>query len=173
MSCISSLFGAIVRSKLGDGNSPRKVKGMKTNKHLTLSLVKDKESVRARDIVEQFDYSQDTARSYLSYLARNGMLERTGRGYVLTDKGSERLQYFDALGCSSFDCPLCMEKKADHFTCPECGHELPKKEARMLPEKDFFDLAVRHAGVYCPECKELIFDEKKAQLLGIPKESDK
>ncbi len=144
---------------------------MKTNKHLTLSLVKEKESIRAIDIVNQFDYSPDTARSYLSYLARNGMLERTGRGYVLTDKGSERLQYFDALGCSSFDCPLCMEKKANHFTCPECGHEIPKKEARIPPEKEnpFFKI---HAGVYCSECGELIFDEKKALLLGIRKEKE-
>ncbi len=145
---------------------------MKTNKHLTLSLVNDKESVRAIDIVNHFNYSPDTARSYLSYLARNGMLERTGRGYVLTDKGKERLEYFDAMGCSSFDCPLCMEKKANHFTCRECGHELPKKKARISPEKEnpFFKI---HAGVYCPECGELIFDEKKALLLGIRKENEK
>ncbi len=145
---------------------------MKTNKHLTLSLVRDKEIIRARDIVEQFGYTPDTARSYLSYLARNGMLERTGRGYVLTDKGKERLEYFDALGCSSFDCPLCMEKKANHFTCPDCGHEIPKKEARIQPEKEnpFFKI---HAGVYCPECGEQIFDEKKALLLGIQKENKK
>ncbi len=145
---------------------------MKTNKHLTLSHVRDKECVRAIDIVEQFGYSPDTARSYLSYLARNGMLERTGRGYVLTDKGSERLEYFDAVGCSSFDCPLCMKKKANHFTCRECGHELPKKKAKISPEKEnpFFKI---HAGVYCPECGELIFDEKKALLLRIRKENEK
>ncbi len=145
---------------------------MKTNKHLTLSLVKDKESIRAIDIVNQFDYSPDTARSYLSYLARNGMLERTGRGYVLTDKGSERLQYFDALGCSSFDCPLCIEKKANQFICPECGHEIPKKEARIQPEKENLFYKI-HAGFYCPVCDELIFDEKKALLLGIQKENKK
>ncbi len=142
---------------------------MKTNKHLTLSLVKEKESIRAKDVVENFDYSPDTARSYLSYLARNGMVERTVIGYALTDKGKERLDYFDALGCSSFECPLCLEKKANHFACPECGHEIPKKEAKISPEKDFF-VAVRHAGVYCPECEVLVFDEKKALLLGIAKE---
>ncbi len=53
---------------------------MKTNKHMTLSLVRDKESVRARDIVDQFDYAPYTARSYLSYLAKHGMIERTGTG---------------------------------------------------------------------------------------------
>ncbi len=143
---------------------------MKTNKHLTLTLIKDKESVQARDIVNQFDYSAGTARSYLSYLAKNDMIERTTRGYVLTEKGSERLQYFDAIGCSSFDCPLCIEKKANHFICPDCGHEIPKKEARIVPEEDFL-FAVRHAGVYCPECEALIFDEIKALLFGIRKET--
>ena len=142
---------------------------MKTNKHLTLSLVKDKESVRARDIVDQFNYSPDTARSYLSYLAKHCMIERTGTGYVLSEKGKERLEYFEATGCGSFDCPLCKEKKTKYYTCPDCGHELAKKAARISPEKDnlFF---IRHAGVFCPECDELIFDEKQAQLLGIPKE---
>ncbi len=145
---------------------------MKTNKHLTLALVKDKESIRARDIVNQFDYSPGTARSYLSYLAKHGMLERTTRGYVLTQKGNERLQYFDALGCSSFDCPLCMEKKANHFICPDCGHEIPKKEARISPENENW-FYKKSSGVYCPECDELIFDENKAELLGIQKENNK
>jgi hypothetical protein len=142
---------------------------VKTNKHLTLSLVSDKGSVRARDIVDQSGYSPDTARSYLSYLAKHGMIERTGIGYVLSENGKERLEYFDAVGCGSFDCPLCMGKKAKHYICPDCGYELPKKEAKILPEKDnlFF---MRNAGVYCPECEELIFDEKQAQLLGIQKE---
>ena len=142
---------------------------MKTNKHLTLSLVRDKESVRARDIVDQFDYSPDTARSYLSYLAKHGTIERTGMGYVLTEKGKERLVYFDASGCGSFDCPLCIKKKSNHYICLHCEYELPKKEARILPEKDnlFF---VRHAGVFCPECEELIFDEKQALILGVQKE---
>ncbi len=145
---------------------------MKTNKHQTLLLAKNNETIRARDIVTQFDYSSGTARSYLSYLARHGLLERTGRGYALTDKGKERLEYFDAMGCSSFDCPLCIEKKANHFICPECGYEIPKKEARIQPEKEnlFFKI---HVGVYCPECGELIFDEKKALLLGIRKENEK
>jgi hypothetical protein len=100
------------------------------------------------------------------------MLERTARGYVLTDKGNERLLHFNTLGCRSFDCPLCTAKKANHFTCPECEHEIPKKEARILPEKDFL-FAVRHAGVYCPQCEELVFDEQKALVLGIQRENKK
>ncbi len=142
---------------------------MKTNKHQTLLLAKNDEAIRARDIVTQFGYSSGTARSYLSYLARHGLLERTVTGYVLTEKGKERLEYFEASGCGSFDCPLCIEKKTNHYICPECGYELPKKEAKIQPEKDYL-VVVRHAGVFCPECKELIFDEAQAHLLGIPKE---
>ncbi len=142
---------------------------MKTNKHQTLLLTKNNEAIRARDIVTHFDYSSGTARSYLSYLARHGLLERTVRGYVLSEKGIERLEYFEVSGCGSFDCPLCIEKKTNHYICPHCDYEMPKKEARILPEKDFL-LATRHAGVFCPECEELIFDEKQALLLGIPKE---
>ncbi len=141
---------------------------MKTNKHQTLLLVKEKNAVRARDIVNQFDYSSGTARSYLSYLSRHRLLERTTLGYVLTEKGKERLQYFDAMGCGSFDCPLCVTKKAGHYMCPRCDYELPRGKAKILPECNFF-LGVRHAGVYCPLCQKLIFTEKQAQLLGIPR----
>ena len=142
---------------------------MKTNKHQTLLLTRNNEAIRARDIVTHFDYSSGTARSYLSYLARHGLLERTVTGYVLTEKGKERLEYFEATGCSSFDCPLCIEKKANHYICPFCEYELPKKEAKILSEKDYL-FVMRHAGVYCPECEELIFDEQQALLLGITKE---
>ncbi len=143
---------------------------MKTNKHQTLLLTQNNEAIRARDIVIHFDYSSGTARSYLSYLARQGLLERTVKGYVLSEKGIERLEYFQVSGCGSFDCPLCIEKKANHFICPECGHAIPIKEARILPgtENSFYKI---HSGVYCPECDELIFDENKALLLGIQKET--
>lgn len=142
---------------------------MKTNKHQTLLLTRNHEAIRARDIVTHFDYSSGTARSYLSYLARHGLLERTVTGYVLTEKGKERLEYFEASSCGSFDCPLCLEKKVNRYICPSCEYELPKKEARVLPEKDYL-FVTRHTGVYCPECEELIFDEKRALLLGISKE---
>ena len=142
---------------------------MKTNKHQTLLLVKKREAIRARDVVEQFNYSPDTARSYISYLSRQGLLERMARGYSLTKKGQSRLQFFEAMGCGSFDCPLCEGKKAGYFTCARCGYQLPKEKARILPEWNFL-LGIRHAGVYCLLCQKLIFTEKHAQLIGIPKE---
>ena len=146
---------------------------MKTNKHQTLLLVNKKQSVRAVDITGQFGYSAGTARSYLSYLARQGLLERTTRGYVLTDKGTDRLQYFNVSSCGSFDCPLCLEKKIGYFTCTRCGYRIDTNEAMILPKRDFL-LFVRNAGVYCPTCKKLIFSEKQAELIGISrKDGDK
>ena len=50
-------------------------KFMKTNKHQMLLFIDRNEKIRARDVVNQFDYSPGTARSYLSYLTRQGLLE--------------------------------------------------------------------------------------------------
>ena len=142
---------------------------MKTNKHQTLLFVKAKRGIQARDLVEQVGYSPGTARSYLSYLGRQDLLERVGAGFVLTEKGKERLHFFEIAGCADPACPLC-QGKAGHFICPRCGLRIPSKEARILPEWDFL-LGVRHAGVYCPRCLKLIFSEEHAQLIGIQKEN--
>ena len=142
---------------------------MKTNKHNTLLLVQTKGFVRAKDLVQQFLYSPGTARSYLSYLKRQDLLARTPQGHILTERGGTRLQYFDVVGCGHPACPLC-DKKRGHFTCPRCGYELPMKEARILPERDFF-VVVRHAGVYCPRCLVLLFSEAQALLLKIPRQA--
>lgn len=144
-------------------------KSMKTNKHQMLLFIERNEKIRARDVVSQFDYSPGTARSYLSYLTRQGLLECTPLGHILSEKGRTRLRYFEAMGCSGLDCPLCKGKKAGHYTCTRCGYELPKDKAVILPEWDFI-LGVRHAGVYCPRCKKQIFTEKQALLIGIRKE---
>jgi hypothetical protein len=138
---------------------------MKTNKHQTLLLVKKQKGVHSRDIVTHFGYSSGTARSYLSHLARQGLLEHTGSSYGLTEKGHDRLQYFEVTGCPDVGCPLC-KGKAGYLSCPSCGYQVPKREARIRKEKDFF-LAVRHTGVYCPRCWKLMFSEAQAQLLGI------
>jgi hypothetical protein len=139
---------------------------MKTNKHQTLILVHTKGRVQAKDLVQQFGYSPGTARSYLSYLKRQGLLARTGQGHVFTERGWARLQYFDVAGCGHPACPLC-DKKAGYFTCARCGYQLPTKEARILPARDFL-LVCRHAGVYCPRCLKLLFTEPQALLLKIP-----
>ena len=140
---------------------------MKTNKHQTLLLVRTNGHVQAKDLVRQFGYSPGTARSYLSYLKRQDLLTRIGQGHVFTERGWERLQYFNVAGCGHPACPLC-DKKAGYFTCSRCGYQLPTKEARVLPERDFL-LMYRHAGVYCPRCLKLLFTEPQAQLLKIPK----
>ncbi len=141
---------------------------MKTNKHQTILLVSKQRGVRPRDVVQHFAYSPGTARSYLSYLKRQGLLERMGASYVLTERGQDRLQYFEVAGCADPACPLRQEKKG-YLTCPGCGYQMPKQKAKICKEKDFF-LAVRHAGVYCPRCWKLIFSEAQARLLGIREE---
>lgn len=145
---------------------------MKTNKHQTLLFIKNKYSVRAKDITNQFSYSAGTARSYLSYLSRQGLLERVRTGHILTDKGQARLQYFNVVGCNSFDCPLCIQKKNGHFTCTQCGHQINSKKTIITPKQDFF-LIVKNAGVYCPVCQKLIFSERQAEFLGIRRKENK
>jgi predicted methyltransferase len=138
---------------------------MKTNKHQTLLLIKRKQAVHSRDLVESFDYSPGTARSYLSYLGKQGLLERMGPGYGLTDKGQERLSYFEVFGCADIDCPLC-QGKIGYLTCPYCGHQMLRDKAKILKKRDFL-LVIRHPGVYCDSCLKLVFNEAQGQLLGI------
>jgi predicted transcriptional regulator len=141
---------------------------IKTNKHHTLRLVQQRGTVRAHDLVQQCAYSPATARSYLSYLSRQDLLERTSMGYTLTSRGDERLRYFDVAGCPHPDCPLC-ERKSGSYICPRCGYAVAKQDARILLERDFL-VVVRLAGVYCPLCLKLLFPESQALVLGIPKE---
>jgi hypothetical protein len=142
---------------------------MKTNKHQTLLLVKTKQAVRAKDLVHAFGYSAPTARSYLSHLKRQDLLDRIMSGHVLTEKGRTRLQFFDVGGCADPACPLC-QRKTGLMTCPRCAYQMPHTEARILPTQDFF-VMVRHAGVYCPRCWKSLLNETQAQLMGIPKEA--
>jgi hypothetical protein len=141
---------------------------MKTNKHQTLLLVKKLKGVHSRDIVRYFAYSLGTARSYLSHLGSQGLLERIGANYGLSARGEDRLQYFEVTGCPDVRCPLC-QGKTGSLTCPGCSHQVPKREARLSQEKDYF-LAVRHKGVYCPRCMKLILSAPQARLLGIREE---
>ena len=141
---------------------------VKTNKHKTLQLVRNKGAAHSRDLVRHFGYSPGTARSYLSHLGRQGLLERAAGGYELTAKGEARVRYFDIFGCAGAACPLCKDKTG-YLTCPNCGHRIPKKDATILKEKDFL-IVLRHAGVYCGRCSTLIADEAQARQLGIARE---
>jgi DeoR/GlpR family transcriptional regulator of sugar metabolism len=89
---------------------------MKTNKHQTLLLVKEKGGVQARDVVHAFKYTPGTARSYLAHLGRQDLLQRTEAGHTLTTKGEDRLQFFEVAGCADLDCLRC-QGKAGSFTC--------------------------------------------------------
>src|SRR5262245_47245359 len=142
---------------------------MKTNKHQTLLLVKTKQAVRAKDLVQAFGYSAPTARSYLSHLKRQELLDRIISGHVLTEKGRTRRQFFDLSGCADPACPLC-QRKTGYITCPRCADQISHAHARILPAQHFL-VVVRHAGVYCPRCWKLLLNETQAQLMGIPKEA--
>ena len=141
---------------------------VKTNKHKTLQLIRKQGTTHSKDLVRQFGYSPGTARSYLSHLGRQGLLERTSGGYGLSAKGMIRVRYFDVFGCAGIACPLC-KGKAGFLSCPSCGHRISKKDAKISKERDFL-LVLRHAGVYCDRCATLIVDEAQAQLLGIARE---
>ena len=141
---------------------------MKTNKHQTLLLAKRLQSLRAHDLEHHFAYTAGTARSYLSHLARQGLLGRMEPGHGLTQKGRDRLDYFDLFGCQDAACPLC-QGKAGYLTCPHCDHRQLRREVKIRKKKDLF-FAVRHPGVYCGHCLKLIFNESQARLLGIREE---
>jgi hypothetical protein len=137
----------------------------KTNKHRTLLLAKKTQPVHARHLGLHFGYAPGTARSYLSHLGRQGLLERVRGGYALTNKGRDRIRYFDIFGCGRPGCAFC-KGKTGYLTCPHCGDRRSKQGARICKEKNFF-LLVRRAGVYCDGCSALILDEPQAHKLGI------
>lgn len=142
---------------------------MKTNKHQTLLLVKARQAVRAKDLVQAFGYSAPTARPYLSHLKRQELLERIMSGHALTEKGQTRLQFFDLSGCAGPACPLC-QRKTGFIACPRCAYQMPHTQARIFPTQNFL-IMIRHAGVYCPRCWKSLLSETQAQLMGIPKEA--
>src|SRR5713226_10467295 len=138
---------------------------MKTNKHQTLLLVKERNAVRAHDLAQAFEYSPPTARSYLSYLLRQGLLQRTGSGHELTDKGQERLHFFEVTGCANPDCPRC-QGKAGYVTCPSCGWRVARRKVSLRPVWETL-LFRRDAGVYCPLCQARVLTPDQAELMGI------
>lgn len=141
---------------------------MKTNKHQCLLFVQKRGGVQSRNVALQFDYSCATARSYLSRLARQGLLERSCSGYVLTDKGQERLAHFEVMGCDHPDCPLC-QSKTGYLTCRRCRYRLPQRAALLRPARDFL-VVWRPAGVHCPICLSQILTEPQARLVGVKEE---
>jgi hypothetical protein len=142
---------------------------MKTNKHQTLLLVRRRGVIQARDLVDEFKYTAATARSYLSYLTRHELLQRTAPGHVLTKKGEERLHFFEVSGCGHPACLLC-QGIAGSFRCPRCGYQLRRGRARLRPARDFL-VVWRPTGVHCPRCLSQILTEEQARAIGIREEA--
>ena len=141
---------------------------MKTNKHKTLLLAKSQGTITSRDLVRKYEYSPGTARSYLSHLGRQGLLERATGRYALTEKGHSRIRFFAIFGCRRPGCPLC-RGKLGHLTCPKCEHRISIRDAEILKKKDYL-LVVRQAGVYCGLCWAMILEERQALRMGIRRE---
>jgi hypothetical protein len=138
---------------------------MKTNKHKTLLLAKGQGTITWRDLMRRYEYSAGTARSYLSHLGRQGLLERANGTYALTEKGHSRIRYFAIFGCRRSGCPHCLGKLG-HLTCPNCEYRIPRQQARIRKQKDYL-LVLRPAGVYCEQCSAMILDEAQAKRMGI------
>jgi len=117
------------------------------------------QAVRAKDLVQAFGYSGPTARSYLSHLKRQDLLDRIISGHVLTEKGRTRLQFFDVGGCADPTCPLC-QRKTGYITCLRCAYQMPYTHARIIPKQDFL-VMVRHAGVYVPGAGSLSLAKRR------------
>jgi hypothetical protein len=103
---------------------------MKTNKHQTLLLIQHARAVRAKHIVEAFDYTPGTARSYLANLGRQDLLHRTEGGYTLSPKGVDRLQFFEVGGCGDYGCPRCRGKEGS-YSCPVCRRRVRRDSVRL------------------------------------------
>ena len=142
---------------------------MKTNKHRTLLLAKSQGTITSDDLIRKYKYSPGTARSYLSHLGRQGLLERANGKYALTEKSHSRIRYFAIFGCRRPGCPLCLGK-LEHLTCPNCEYRIPRKQAKIWKHKDYL-LMVRPAGVYCGYCSKMILGEAQAKRLEIPWET--
>src|SRR5262245_11910590 len=127
---------------------------MKTNKHQTLLLIKKKGAISASDLVEQFQYSAATARSYLAYLTRQDLLLPNGPTRALSTKGEERLDFYEKAGCPDLRCPLC-RRDSGGVKCRTCGSIYKLSELRIRPlwETTFFK---RAPGVYCRICQAQI-----------------
>jgi predicted methyltransferase len=138
---------------------------MKTNKHKTLLLARNTQPLHSRHLVVQFEYAPGTARSYLSHLSRQGLLERTSGGYALTIKGSDRIRCFAIFGCGRPACPHC-KGKSGCLTCPACGNRMSRQTARISKERDYL-LLHRRSGVYCDRCSTLVLEEDLARRRGV------
>jgi len=131
-------------------------------------LIKKKGAVSASDLVEQFQYSAATARSYLAYLTRQDLLLPNGPTRALSAKGEERLDFYEKAGCPDPRCPLC-HRDSGGVKCRTCGsvYKLSELRIRALWETAFFS---RAPGVYCEVCQAQIMTERQAGMIGVKAE---
>ncbi len=67
----------------------------RASKLQVLEFIRDKEIIRAFDLVEKFGYSEGGAWATLSWLKRQGLIINDRRGeWTITDLGLKRLIYY-------------------------------------------------------------------------------
>jgi len=71
---------------------------IKARKIEVLEFIYDREEVTSHDLMEQFEYTYNSARCRLCQLRKEGFIVRYGRGkWVLTQKAYEKLHYHGVL----------------------------------------------------------------------------
>ena len=141
---------------------------MPGNKHQALSQAIRQGELSTDDIVKNFGWDNATARSYLSKLGRQGLLDWGPYGWKPTEKGKNRLTFFDRLRCPREDCPLCKGREAG-YKCRHCGHVLSEEDAGFTPRKkggipSLFRFS-REGGVFCPRCRGRILTQSEYEYV--------
>jgi len=88
-------------------------------KHELLQYLHQKHQVHAKDVAEKWDLTEAGARASLHHLRRDGLIRQV---WVLTDQGKERLNHFEAEGCTAHDCRLCSKEKKEDILEWILGH---------------------------------------------------
>jgi len=67
----------------------------RASKLVVLEFIRDKEIIRAFDLIERFGYSEGGAWATLSWLKREGLIINDRKGeWTITDLGLKRLIYY-------------------------------------------------------------------------------
>jgi len=71
---------------------------IKARKLKVLEFIYDMKVVTAHDLMDEFEYTYNSARCRLSQLRKEGLVKRLGRGqWCLTDKGCDKLDHHGIL----------------------------------------------------------------------------
>jgi hypothetical protein len=81
-------------------------------KHEVLRVLQARKIVTTAHLETELRVTGSAARAALHRLLRQQLVRHFGDKWVLTDRGAERLAYFEQDGCSSEECPWCQDGTA-------------------------------------------------------------